>query len=96
MLGISWGIVSVVMLLAYGNGFRDALSRGFANAFGDGVVISGLVRRACRQGGSAPGERVRVKVDDALQLKDLPLVKASAPNWSRICRSAYGTSRPPT
>ena len=27
--GISWGIVSVVMLLAYGNGFRDALARGF-------------------------------------------------------------------
>ena len=25
MLGISWGIVSVVMLLAYGDGFRDAL-----------------------------------------------------------------------
>ena len=28
MLGISWGIVSVVMLLAYGNGFHGALSRG--------------------------------------------------------------------
>ena len=40
MLGISWGIVSVVMLLAYGNGFRDALAAGFANAFGSGVVIS--------------------------------------------------------
>ena len=39
MLGISWGIVSVVMLLAYGNGFHGALSRGFANAFGSGVVI---------------------------------------------------------
>ncbi|MDE3156568.1 MAG: ABC transporter permease, partial [Acidobacteriota bacterium] len=25
MLGISWGIVSVVMLLAYGNGFHGAL-----------------------------------------------------------------------
>src|SRR5512143_2384219 len=25
MLGISWGIISVVMLLAYGNGFRGAL-----------------------------------------------------------------------
>ena len=29
-LGISWGIISVVMLLAYGNGFRDALARGFS------------------------------------------------------------------
>ena len=40
MLGISWGIVSVVMLLSYGNGFRDALSAGFRNAFGSGVVIT--------------------------------------------------------
>ena len=39
MLGISWGIVSVVMLLAYGNGFQAALDRGFRGAFGDGVVI---------------------------------------------------------
>ena len=39
MLGISWGIVSVVMLLAYGNGFHGALSRGFANAFGSGVAV---------------------------------------------------------
>jgi hypothetical protein len=53
MLGISWGIVSVVMLLAYGNGFRDALAAGFANAFGSGVVISWPARRACRREASA-------------------------------------------
>src|SRR6476660_2407485 len=39
MLGISWGIVSVVMLLAYGNGFNQALLRGFQGAFSDGVTI---------------------------------------------------------
>ena len=40
MLGISWGIVSVVMLLSYGNGFHGALTRGFANAFGSGVAVA--------------------------------------------------------
>ena len=35
MLGISWGIVSVVMLLVYGEGFNQALIRGFHGAFGD-------------------------------------------------------------
>ena len=30
-VGIAWGIVSVVMLLSYGNGFRDAL--GVVSAF---------------------------------------------------------------
>src|ERR671921_409110 len=39
MLGISWGIVSVVMLLAYGEGFNQALLRGFQGAYGDGVTI---------------------------------------------------------
>jgi len=40
MLGISWGIVSVVVLLAYGEGFKQALLRGFRGAFGDGVSIN--------------------------------------------------------
>jgi hypothetical protein len=30
MLGISWGIVSVVVLMAYGNGFHGAIGAGFA------------------------------------------------------------------
>ena len=40
MLGISWGIISVVVLLAYGNGFRGALDAGFRGAFSGGTVIS--------------------------------------------------------
>ena len=55
MLGISWGIVSVVMLLAYGEGFNQALIRGFQGAFGDGVIDH--VRRsrpACRPAASVP------------------------------------------
>ena len=57
MLGISWGIVSVVMLLAYGNGFRDALAKGFANAFGTGVVISWPGQTSMQAGGERAGKR---------------------------------------
>ena len=49
MLGISWGIVSVVMLLAYGNGFQGALMVGFGNAFGEGVAV--IVARADQHAG---------------------------------------------
>src|SRR5436190_19909892 len=70
MLGISWGIVSVVMLLAYGNGFRDALAAGFANAFGSGVVISWPGQTSMQAGGERAGRRVRVTVEDALQLSE--------------------------
>ena len=38
MLGIVWGIVAVSVLMAYGNGFRSALVRGF-EAFGKSAVI---------------------------------------------------------
>ena len=75
MLGISWGIVSVVMLLAYGNGFRDALARGFANAFGNGVYIVWPGQTSMQAGGERAGRRVRLTVDDAQAVAELPLVK---------------------
>src|SRR6187402_2794184 len=79
MLGISWGIVSVVMLLSYGNGFRDALSAGFRNAFGSGVVITWPGQTSMGAGGERAGRRVRVTVEQALQLGELPLVKHVSP-----------------
>lgn len=38
MLGIAWGIVTVVILMAYGQGFRMALVVGFRNAVSDGTA----------------------------------------------------------
>ena len=39
MLGIVWGIVTVTLLIAYGNSFRSILVGGF-DAFGKSVVIA--------------------------------------------------------
>ena len=33
MTGIAWGIVAVVLLMAYGNGFHNAIMTGFRRAF---------------------------------------------------------------
>jgi len=93
MLGISWGIVSVVMLLAYGNGFRDALAAGFANAFGSGVVISWPGQTSMQAGGERAGRRVRVTIEDALQLSQLPLVKAVSPELVEEEPVSYGTKQ---
>jgi putative ABC transport system permease protein len=92
-LGISWGIVSVVMLLAYGNGFRDALARGFANAFGDGVVVSWPGQTSMQAGGERAGRRVRVTIDQALALKDLPLVKNVSPELVEDLPVGYGNKQ---
>ena len=45
MLGISWGIISVVVLLAYGNGFRSALDAGFRISVEDRDEPLGLWKR---------------------------------------------------
>ena len=51
MLGIGWGIVAVVLLMAYGNGFHNALMYGFNRAFSNGVVViwGGCFDRSARR-----------------------------------------------
>ena len=60
MLGISWGIISVVVLLAYGDGFRGALDAGFRGAFSDGTVVAFPGQTSLQAGGERAGKRVRV------------------------------------
>jgi len=93
MLGISWGIVSVVMLLSYGSGFRDALTAGFRNAFGTGVVISWPGQTSMGAGGERAGRRVRITVDQALGVGELPLVKNVSPELFQEVPVSYGTKQ---
>jgi putative ABC transport system permease protein len=81
MLGISWGIVSVVMLLAYGEGFNQALLRGFQGAFGDGVNVLWPGQTSMQAGGERAGRAVRIRYADAEVLNELPLVKAWSPEY---------------
>jgi putative ABC transport system permease protein len=80
-LGISWGIVCVVMLLAYGQGFDDALMRGFQGAFGDGVTIAFAGQTSMQAGGERAGRRVQFRMADAEAVGALPLVKAWSPEF---------------
>jgi len=90
MLGISWGIVAVVMLLAYGNGFRSALEAGFRGAFSDGTVVSFPGQTSLQAGGERAGKRVRVTIDDVLTMADLPLVKNISPEFMREFSIVHG------
>jgi putative ABC transport system permease protein len=91
MLGISWGIVSVVMLLAYGEGFNQALLRGFRGAFGDGVSIAWPGQTSMQAGGERAGRPVRIRLADAEVLDQLPLVKAWSPEYMQDVPVAWGT-----
>ncbi len=79
MLGISWGIVSVVVLLSYGEGFREALANGFRGAFGDATVVAWPGQTSMQAGGERSGRRVRMKEADYLAVRELPLIKGASP-----------------
>jgi putative ABC transport system permease protein len=81
MLGISWGIIAVVVLLAYGNGFRGALDAGFRGAFSDGTVVTFPGQTSLQAGGERAGKRIRVTADDVAAVAELPLVKNISPEY---------------
>ena len=91
MVGISWGIVSVVMLLAYGDGFRQALDRGFKGAFGDGVTMMFPGQTSMQAGGERAGRRVRIRLTDAEAISEVALVKAWSPEFIQLVPVTWGT-----
>src|SRR4026209_3036633 len=90
MLGISWGIISVVVLLAYGDGFRGALDAGFRGAFSDGTVITFPGQTSLQAGGERAGKRVRVTTAEVDAIGEFPLVKQSSPEFISEFPIVYG------
>ena len=78
MLGIVWGIVTVTLLIAYGNSFRSILVNGF-DAFGKSVVIAWPQQTSEQPGGQRAGKKV------VLEQADLDMVKANAPLVKHAC-----------
>jgi putative ABC transport system permease protein len=93
MLGISWGIVAVVVLLAYGNGFGRALDRGFRGAFGDGVSVMFPGQTSLQAGGERAGRAIRLRLDDAQAAGQLPLVKAWSPEYMQDILVSWRTKQ---
>jgi putative ABC transport system permease protein len=78
MLGIVWGIVTVTLLIAYGNSFRSILVNGF-DAFGKSVVIAWPQQTSEQPGGQRAGKKV------LLEQADLDMVKANATLVKHVC-----------
>src|SRR5260370_5522079 len=62
MLGMAWGIATVVMLLAYGDGFGQACANIFAN-FGTKLMILVPGRTSMQAGGQKTGAQVGFTLD---------------------------------
>jgi putative ABC transport system permease protein len=91
MLGMSWGIATVVMLLAYGNGFGQACTNIFAN-FGTKLMILVPGRSSMQAGGQKAGVPVRFTMDDVdLLTTNLPQITHITPEVSKDSNIQFDT-----
>jgi putative ABC transport system permease protein len=91
MLGMAWGIATVVMLLAYGNGFGQACANIFAN-FGSKLVIVVPGRTSMQAGGQKAGIPVRFTQDDLDTLiTNLPQISHITPSADKQVSVQYDT-----
>jgi putative ABC transport system permease protein len=79
MLGMAWGIATVVLLLAYGAGFGRAIDNIFAN-FGAKIIGVFPGRTSMQAGGSKAGVEVRLQIEDVERIANgVPVVKRISP-----------------
>lgn len=91
MLGMAWGIATVVLLLAYGSGFQNALMIAF-RTFGGNLIAIFPGRTSLQAGGSKAGTQVRLTTDDLEYLRnEVPMIKRISPEVNKQSLIAYGT-----
>ncbi len=91
MLGMAWGIATVVMLLAYGDGFGRACANIFAN-FGTKLFIVIPGRSTMQAGGQKAGVPVRLTLDDVdLLTANIPQITHITPSCDKQATMQYDT-----
>jgi len=89
MLGMAWGIATVVMLLAYGDGFGQACANIFAN-FGTKLVIVVPGKTSMQAGGQKSGVAVRFTQEDVDALDtNLPQITHITPSVDKQSNVQY-------
>jgi putative ABC transport system permease protein len=82
MLGMAWGIATVVILLAYGAGFGRAITAISTNF---GMQMMGIFpgRTSLQAGGAKAGTQIRFTLDDVQHLQEqIPVVRHISPEAS--------------
>lgn len=85
VLGMAWGIATVVLLLAYGSGFGRAIEAIFAN-WGTHIIGFFPGRTSQQAGGQKSGTQIRFTLDDIDRIVNAaPLVKRITPYAEKQC-----------
>ena len=89
MLGMAWGIATVVMLLAYGDGFGQACANIFAN-FGTKLVIVVPGTTSTQAGGQKAGVNIKFTMEDVDALAtNLPQITHITPSVDKSTIVGY-------
>ena len=90
MLGITWGIAAVALLIAYGRGLRSVVVASF-DAFGKGAVICWPAQTSEQAGGQRAGKHVVFEKEDVdLIRENATLVKTACLETVRFLPISYG------
>jgi putative ABC transport system permease protein len=83
MLGMAWGIATVVILLAFGSGFERAINLIFSS-WGTDVIGAFPGRTSLQAGGAKAGAEVRLKLADVDYIRnEVPMVKGVTPIFDK-------------
>ena len=91
MLGIVWGLASVVILLAYGQGLGGSVLHAFLS-MGNNVIVLFPGQTSMQAGGQRAGKAVQYKYDDIEAIRDeVPIVRAVSAEADRDFGYKVGT-----
>jgi putative ABC transport system permease protein len=91
MLGIVWGLASVVLLLAYGQGLGGSVLHAFLN-MGNDVIVLWPGQTSMQAGGQRAGKKVSYEYEDVEAIRDeVPLVRAVSGEIDRDFGFKLGT-----
>jgi putative ABC transport system permease protein len=83
MLGMAWGIATVVILLAFGSGLERAIGIMFSS-WGTDVIGVFPGRTSLQAGGAKAGSEVRLKLADVDYIRnEVPMIKGVTPIFDR-------------
>jgi putative ABC transport system permease protein len=90
MLSIVWGVASLMLLLAYGQGFETALTKAFLQIGKDLVVVfSG--QTSLQAGGERSGRHINIELSDVRAIQEgVPTVEAVSPEVRRWWTCSFG------
>jgi len=89
LLGVVWGTMTIVLLLAFGEGLGKQMMKN-AHGMGQGIMIIWPGRTTLSFKGISKGRAIRVAPDDLLFIKSrMPEIKYISPEYNRRKRITY-------